>query len=54
MAPRVSVRPRRWWNSVAIFPKETPNCLLSVTASATACGPSWTAAAPRASEVCHG
>jgi len=54
MAPRVSVSPRRWWKSVAILPNETPNCLLSVTANASACGPSWTAAAPSASEVCQG
>ena len=51
--PAVTARPS-WPNSRATLPAGSPNPLLHQAASATARGPSWTAAAPRASEVCSG
>src|SRR5207245_3884767 len=47
--PEVIERPKRR-NSRAILVAETPHSLFSTTARATARGPRWQAAAPRATE----
>src|SRR5262249_35649980 len=46
--------PNRLPRQRTTLPCDSPPCLLSSTMAAWASGPSWEAAAPRASEVCSG
>src|SRR2546425_9659597 len=54
MPDRLTVSPKPCCSSCVVWPSESPICLFIRPAKVKASGPSCTAAAPRASEVCSG